>query len=221
MTTCAWRSATSTSPGREWSFSAIWFASVAVGRNSAASWPRRAAARSCRSVDGRILAPLLVADVGGGDRRAHRPRSGGWPCPSGGRSPPHPIGAAPVLREARARERGGLRGAPPARMATSSSTVLVTSAPAARAASVRALEAATRLRSIASRDSQSVIETARRPSRSTRKYASTSPSRVADVVDRGLEDVDRLGGASLLQLVGRDAREHVDLLCGVADRGRA
>ena len=41
------RSATSTSPGRVCSLSAIWFAIVAVGTKSAASWPSSAAARSC------------------------------------------------------------------------------------------------------------------------------------------------------------------------------
>ena len=49
-TTCEVSSASSTSPGREWSLRAIWFAIVAVGRKSAASCPSSAATRSCSAV---------------------------------------------------------------------------------------------------------------------------------------------------------------------------
>ena len=56
--------------------SAIWFAIVAVGRKSAASCPSSSAARALQLVDGRILALLLVADLGGRDRRAHALASG-------------------------------------------------------------------------------------------------------------------------------------------------
>ena len=40
----------STSPGLAWSFSAIWFAIVAVGTKIAASWPSSVATRSCNAL---------------------------------------------------------------------------------------------------------------------------------------------------------------------------
>ena len=66
-----------TSPGREWSFSAIWFAIVAVGRKIDASWPEQRRDALLERVDRRILALLLVADRRLGDRSPHafrRPR---------------------------------------------------------------------------------------------------------------------------------------------------
>ena len=82
--TCS--SAISTSPGRECSLSAIWFAIVAVGQEERLLLAEQLGDALLQLVDGRILAPLLVADLGGGDRGAHSRRSGRWPCRSGGRS---------------------------------------------------------------------------------------------------------------------------------------
>ena len=66
--------------------SAIWFAIVAVGRNTASSCPSSSAHAPLQLVDGRVLALLLVAD----DRPRRSPRacpaSGASPCRSGGRS---------------------------------------------------------------------------------------------------------------------------------------
>ena len=76
MKTCEFSSPTSSSPGSVCSRSAIWFAIVAVGRKMASSCPSSAAARCLQLVDGRILALLLVADDGRGDRGAHRRRVG-------------------------------------------------------------------------------------------------------------------------------------------------
>ena len=67
----------STSPGRLCSLSAIWFAIVAVGRKSRAILPEQLRDPLLQLVDGRILAHLLVADDGGGDRRAHPRRRAG------------------------------------------------------------------------------------------------------------------------------------------------
>ena len=68
---CAVSSTMSSVPRRPRIESAIWFAIVAVGRYTASSCPRNAAARCLEREHGRILAPLLVADLGGGHRRAH------------------------------------------------------------------------------------------------------------------------------------------------------
>ena len=55
--------------------SAISFAIVAVGTKTASSWPSSSAARALELVDGRVLAPLLVADLGGRDRARASPAS--------------------------------------------------------------------------------------------------------------------------------------------------
>ena len=61
----------STSPGRPCSFSAIWFAIVAVGTKIAASCPSSRGDALLQLVDARVLALLLVADPRLGDRSAH------------------------------------------------------------------------------------------------------------------------------------------------------
>ena len=49
----------------------IWLPIVPLGTKTAASWPNRPATCSSRRVDRRVLAVDVVADLGGGHRRAH------------------------------------------------------------------------------------------------------------------------------------------------------
>ena len=68
---CEFSSATTSSPGSPSTRSAISFAIVAVGTKTASSWPEQLGRAALELVDGRVLAPLLVADLGRGDRGAH------------------------------------------------------------------------------------------------------------------------------------------------------
>ena len=72
---------------------------------------------------------------------------------------------------------------------------------------MRARDAATRLRSIASADSQSVIEMRAAPVALDEEVGVDEPVESPDAVDRGREGVDRLRRAPILQLVGRDTGE--------------
>ena len=72
--TCVRSSARSVAPGVVCVRSATWFAIVAVGRKSDASWPRSSAIRALQLVDGRILEVLLVSDLGVRHRVEHRRR---------------------------------------------------------------------------------------------------------------------------------------------------
>ena len=78
MKTWQFSSPISSSPSSVWRRIAIWFAIVAVGTKIASSWPEQVRTALLELVDRRILAPLLVADRRGSDRRAHaRGRPGG------------------------------------------------------------------------------------------------------------------------------------------------
>ena len=83
---CVRSSAISWPPGRVSTRSAIWFAIVAVGRKSARLVPEQLGRSALELVDGRILAQLLVADLGRGHRGAHALGSASSRCRSGGRS---------------------------------------------------------------------------------------------------------------------------------------
>ena len=77
-------SSTSSPPGRMCSRKAIALHIVPVGRNSAASWPSSSATRSWSASTVGSAKRLLVADLGLGDRAAHRRASAGSACRSRG-----------------------------------------------------------------------------------------------------------------------------------------
>ena len=103
MTTCDVSSASSTSPGGEWSLSAIWFAIVAVGRKIASSWPSSSATRALQLGD--ASDPRAAARRRPRLRRSRRAcrASAGWRCRSGGRSRPAHSAGLPAAAPARRR----------------------------------------------------------------------------------------------------------------------
>ena len=97
MTTC-WRAPTTTDRARPAEQrSASWLPIVPDGTKSAASLPTRSANASCETVDGRVLAVAVVADLGLGHRGPHR---GVGRVTVSLRRSTHPSPGASVLRSA-------------------------------------------------------------------------------------------------------------------------